>query len=147
MTAFVDLRMGRPSELPVQSNVPNDCHKDDLGPLSEGWESGKTLKCFPILDFTFLNLAFIEKVHSLGFIMNIIPLHLLELFREVSAKNRSQDGRHVETLAYLFGYKDDQNHIATHLIFPEQESTCSRVDDKGMFSFKYLLTLYGSIHI
>ena len=71
--------------------------------------------------------------------MNIIPLHLLELFREVSAKNRSQDGRHVETLAYLFGYKDDQNHIATHLIFPEQESTCSRVDDKGMFFFKYLL--------
>ena len=70
--------------------------------------------------------------------MNVIPLHLLELFQEVSAKNRSQDGRHVETLAYLFGYKADQNHIATHLIFPEQESTCSRVDDKGMFSFKYL---------
>ena len=61
MTTFVDPRMGGLPELPPQSNVPNDCHKDDLGPLPEGWESGKTLKCFPILDFYVLNLAFIEK--------------------------------------------------------------------------------------
>ena len=37
-TTFVDPRMGRPSELPVQYNVPNDCHKNDPGPLPEGWE-------------------------------------------------------------------------------------------------------------
>ena len=38
-TTFVEPRMGRPSELPVQSNLPIDCHKDDLGPLPEGWEA------------------------------------------------------------------------------------------------------------
>ena len=63
---------------------------------------------------------------------------MLRVFREVSARNRSKDGRHVETLAFLFGHKSDQSYIATHLIFPEQESTCSRVDDKGMFSFPYV---------
>jgi hypothetical protein len=67
--------------------------------------------------------------------MYIIPSHLLRVFREVSANNQSKDGRHVETLAFLFGHKSDQNYIGTHLIFPEQESTCSQVDDKGMRSF------------
>ena len=80
---------------------------------------------------------FIGKFHLLGHNMYVIPSDLLRLFREVSARNRSQDGRHLETLAYLFGHKSDQNLIGTHLIFPEQESTCSRVDDKGMFSFEY----------
>ena len=37
-TTWVDPRSGRPSALPVQSNVPNRCHEDDLGPLPEGWE-------------------------------------------------------------------------------------------------------------
>ena len=34
----MDPRSGRPSALPVQSNVPNRRHEDDLGPLPEGWE-------------------------------------------------------------------------------------------------------------
>lgn len=34
----MDPRTGRPSALPVQSNVPNRKHEDDLGPLPEGWE-------------------------------------------------------------------------------------------------------------
>jgi len=37
-TTWVDPRTGRPSALPVQSNVPNRRHEDDLGPLPEGWE-------------------------------------------------------------------------------------------------------------
>lgn len=37
-TTWVDPRTGRPSALPVQSNVPNRKHEDDLGPLPEGWE-------------------------------------------------------------------------------------------------------------
>lgn len=37
-TTWVDPRSGRPSALPVQSNVPNRRHEDDLGPLPEGWE-------------------------------------------------------------------------------------------------------------
>ena len=37
-TTWVDPRSGRPSALPVQSNVVNRRHDDDLGPLPEGWE-------------------------------------------------------------------------------------------------------------
>ena len=37
-TTWVDPRTGRPSPLPIQSNVPNRRHEDDLGPLPEGWE-------------------------------------------------------------------------------------------------------------
>ena len=33
-TTWVDPRTGRPSALPVQSNVPNRRHEDDLGKLS-----------------------------------------------------------------------------------------------------------------
>ena len=80
---------------------------------------------------------FIVEFHLLGPMMYIIPSHLLKIFREVSARHRSPDSRHVETLAFLFGHKSDKNYIATHLIFPEQEGTCSRVDDKGMF-FSYV---------
>ena len=64
--------------------------------------------------------------------MYFIPEDLLRKFHAVCAKNVSKvDGRHIETLAYLFGYESEGNLIATHLIFPEQDGTCSRVDNKG----------------
>ena len=62
-----------------------------------------------------------------------IPKEVLRNFHHVSARNRSENGKHIETLAFLFGYKSESNFIGTHLIFPEQEGTCSRVDDKGKF--------------
>ena len=64
--------------------------------------------------------------------MYIIPSDLLRTFRNVSANNYSNgNGKHVETLGFLLGYKSEENLIATDLIFPKQDATCSRVDDKG----------------
>ena len=67
----------------------------------------------------------------LGAIMYIIPQDLLRQFQAVSANNFSVNGRHVETLAYLFGHEVDGYLVGTHLVFPQQDGTCSRVDDKG----------------
>ena len=65
--------------------------------------------------------------------MYIIPEELLREFRKVSSNNRSQDGRHVETLAYLIGYQSDGNLIGTDLVFPKQSATSSHVDDRGKY--------------
>ena len=68
--------------------------------------------------------------------MYIIPEQLLREFRKVSSNNRSpQDGRHVETLAYLIGYQSDGNLIGTDLVFPKQSATSSHVDDIGKYFF------------
>ena len=62
--------------------------------------------------------------------MYIIPEQLLREFRKVSSNSRSpQDGRHVETLAYLVGYQSDGNLIGTDLVCPKQSASSSRVDD------------------
>ena len=63
--------------------------------------------------------------------MYLIPEDLPRKFKAVCSQNLSTNGRHIETLAYLFGYESEGNLIGTHLIFPEQDGTCSRVDDKG----------------
>ena len=61
--------------------------------------------------------------------MYFIPEQLLREFRRVSSNNRSpQDGRHIETLAYLIGYQSDGNLIGTDLVFPKQSATSSHVD-------------------
>ena len=73
-----------------------------------------------------------------------IPKEVLRKFHHVSARNRLENGNHIETLALLFGYKSESNFIGTHLIFPEQEGTCSRVDDKGKFHFAYHLLVMPS---
>ena len=66
--------------------------------------------------------------------MYIIPDQLLQEFCKVSSNNRSpQDGRHVETLAYLIGYQSDGNLIGTDLVFPKQSATSSHVDDIGKY--------------
>ena len=63
--------------------------------------------------------------------MYFIPEDWLHKFEAVSRNNCSADGGHVETLAYLFGHESDGNLIGTHLVFPEQFGTCSKLDDKG----------------
>ena len=63
--------------------------------------------------------------------MYLIPLEVIEQFGSVSAKNKSNDGKHIETLAYLVGHKSNDDFIGTHLVFPEQEGTSDSVEDKG----------------
>ena len=62
--------------------------------------------------------------------MYLIPLEVIEQFGSVSARNKF-NGEHIETLAYLVGYKSNDNFIGTHLVFPEQEGKIDSVDDKG----------------
>ena len=63
--------------------------------------------------------------------MYLIPFEVIEQFGLVSAKNKSDCGEYIETLAYLVGYKSNDNFIGTHLVFPEQEGKIDSVDDKG----------------
>ena len=41
------------------------------------------------------------------------------------------DGQIVESMAFLVGYQDEGGTFATHIVFPVQEGTCSRVTDCG----------------
>ena len=67
--------------------------------------------------------------------MYLIPSETIKQFELVASENYSSDGQHVETLAYLVGYKSNDNFIASHLIFPEQQGSCSSVDDKGKYNY------------
>ena len=59
---------------------------------------------------------------------------------KVAGANTSiQDGQHLETLAFLLGYSENDNLIATDLIFPMQDGQAHKVDDQGkvMIHCKY----------
>ena len=63
--------------------------------------------------------------------MYIIGSDLIPQFVKVSSKNIDQDGKHIETLAFLIGYFEKDNYIATDLIFPSQHGQPHKVDDLG----------------
>jgi hypothetical protein len=63
--------------------------------------------------------------------MYIISSDLLSEFVKVSGSNRDNNGHHVETLAFLIGYFQDDNYIATNLVFPKQFGQAHRVEDQG----------------
>ena len=63
--------------------------------------------------------------------MYIIGSDLIPQFVKVSSKNIGADGKHVETLAFLIGYFEKDNYIATDLIFPSQLGQPHKVDDLG----------------
>ena len=68
--------------------------------------------------------------------MYIIGDDLLSQFTKVAVKNTSiQDGQHVETLAFLLGYLDNDNLIATDIIFPKQHGQAHKVDDEGILLY------------
>ena len=59
-----------------------------------------------------------------------LPQDLITQFAEVAASN-IKGRNHVETLAYLVGYEDNDTLYGTHLVFPKQKGTASKVDDEG----------------
>ena len=63
--------------------------------------------------------------------MYIIGSDLIPQFIKVSSNNRGLDGHHVETLAFLVGYFENDNYIATDLIFPSQLGQPHKVEDLG----------------
>ena len=65
--------------------------------------------------------------------MYIISDDLISQFTRVAVKNTSmEDGQHLETLAFLLGYSEYDNFIATDLIFPKQHGQAHKVDDEGI---------------
>ena len=68
--------------------------------------------------------------------MYIISDDLISQFMKVAVGNISiEDGLHLETLAFLLGYSENDNFIATDLIFPKQHGQAHKVDDKGIVPF------------
>ena len=41
------------------------------------------------------------------------------------------DNKHVESMAFICGYRDKDGLHGTHMVFPVQEGNSSRVDDCG----------------
>ena len=70
--------------------------------------------------------------------MYIISDDLISQFMKVAGTNTSiQDSQHLETLAFLLGYSENDNLIATDLIFPKQDGQAHKVDDQGKVMAKY----------
>lgn len=66
--------------------------------------------------------------------MYLIPKSIIDEFVKISAENKSpEDGKHIETLAFLVGYKEDGNVVGTHIIFPKQTGDPGRVCDDGKY--------------
>ena len=61
-----------------------------------------------------------------------IPTKFIDSFLEIAARNKSElDGRHIETLGFLIGTKEDNLITATDLIFPKQRGNSALVTDEG----------------
>ena len=74
-----------------------------------------------------------------------ISSDLIGKFAEISKSNQSEsDGGHVETLAFVVGFVENQRRIGTHLVFPDQSATSSIVNDEGMFTRFYLSYFFAS---
>ena len=64
--------------------------------------------------------------------MLLIPNELIDKFVSVSSKNVSKnDGKHLETLAFLSGNWENGNLIGSDLIFPQQNCQPNGVEDHG----------------
>ena len=59
-----------------------------------------------------------------------LPNDLIDKFNEVARANKISN-EHIETLAYVAGYIEGNTIHGTHLVFPEQDGTSTKVDDKG----------------
>ena len=63
-----------------------------------------------------------------------IPESFIKCFTEYATKNKSPiDQKHIETLAFLVGYKEDNEIIGSDLVFPKQRGGISDVEDHGKF--------------
>ena len=66
-----------------------------------------------------------------------IPECMIKCFTEYATKNKSSvDKKHIETLAFLVGYKEDNEIIGTDLVFPKQKGAAFDVEDHGKCFFK-----------
>ena len=69
--------------------------------------------------------------------MLIIPNELIDKFVSVSSQNVSkEDGKHLETLAFLAGIRQNGNLIGYDLIFPRQNCRPNSVEDQGKKAYR-----------
>ena len=60
-----------------------------------------------------------------------IPSGLIEAFLNIARETKGEDNLHVESLALVVGYRENNTLTATHLYFPAQKGTSSLVIDQG----------------
>ena len=62
----------------------------------------------------------------------ILPKEILAEFIEQARENVNEDGKLGGLLCYFLGHEKKQNQIVDGIIFPNQISTASNVDDIGI---------------
>ena len=61
-----------------------------------------------------------------------VPRDIITSFHSVASQNYSKnDKKHVETLAFLAGFKEENVFTVTDIIFPKQTAGPMHVDDHG----------------
>ena len=66
-----------------------------------------------------------------------LPQKAITAFLSHAVNNFSDsDLKHIETLAYLFGNKSEDEVTVTDIIFPEQKGSSGHVDDLGKYNLK-----------
>lgn len=60
------------------------------------------------------------------------PEAINQKFLDVAFNTRDESGHHVECMAFLCGYEDQEGIHPTHLVFPTQRGNSSRVEDLGI---------------
>ena len=70
-----------------------------------------------------------------------VPSDIIGSFHSVASENYSKnDGKHIETLAFLAGFREENVFTVTDIVFPKQNGGPMHVDDQG----KLILIIYLS---
>ena len=66
------------------------------------------------------------------------PQKVITTFLYHAVNNHDEDGRHIETLAFVSGRRDGDDVTATDIMFPQQEGSSEHVDDAGKIGSKLI---------
>ena len=75
-----------------------------------------------------------------------VPYDVIEKFCEKAGANK-KNGHHIETLAFLVGFKEDDVITVTDMVFGQQQGNLIRVEDHGKFFYThhcYVFVVYGT---
>ena len=61
----------------------------------------------------------------------VVPKAVQREFLARAKANKDENGRHVETLAFLMGWESEHQITATSILFPVQTGNSARVTDEG----------------
>ena len=70
-----------------------------------------------------------------------VPRDIIGSFHSVASENYSKDDKkHIETLAFLAGFKEGNVFTVTNIVFPKQDGGPMQVDDKGKLVLQCSIT-------